>query len=278
MPLQRNEFLPQDLVTVYTSPSGLIDTRTGYAYVMGGLIVGGYFDLTEQEAQTYGRNQLHSGRYRFVQVDSGATASNVKTGTVGYLRAGTSVKSVVITAAGSGQTAGTYTIAASPASGGGVNAVIQVVVGAAGTITSATVLQGGTNYVSAPTFYVVAGGTPGTVAAQLGTTPNLVTSLDQAIVGITGVPLRPVVFLNSITPGNYGFIQELGTATVLGNVTMAQSTPGSYCNAISGNGGTITTTASSGSPIGTTVGVAIDVPLASNLFKMEFCYVPVVQD
>ena len=265
----------------FTSPTALTDLRTGQPFAAGGLNLGDYFDATNDEAlnASYTTNGiLYAGRYRFVQVDSGATASNVKTGTVGYLRAGTSVKSVVITAAGSGQTAGTYTIAASPASGGGVNAVIQVVVGAAGTITSATVLQGGTNYVSAPTFYVVAGGTPGTVAAQLGTTPNLVTSLDQAIVGITGVPLRPVVFLNSITPGNYGFIQELGTATVLGNVTMAQSTPGSYCNAISGNGGTITTTASSGSPIGTTVGVAIDVPLASNLFKMEFCYVQVVQD
>ena len=87
MPSQRNEFLPQDLVTVYTSPSGLIDTRTGYAYVMGGLIVGGYFDLTEQEAQNYGRNQLHAGRYRFVQIDSGATASNIVQGSIGLMKA-----------------------------------------------------------------------------------------------------------------------------------------------------------------------------------------------
>ena len=87
MPLQRNEFLPQDLVTVYTSPSGMIDTRTGYPYYMGGLIVGGYFDLTEQEAQSYGRNQLHSGRYRFVQIDSSATASNIVQGSIGLMKA-----------------------------------------------------------------------------------------------------------------------------------------------------------------------------------------------
>jgi hypothetical protein len=42
---------------------------------------------------------------------------------------------------------------------------------------------------------------------------NMVTSYDQAI-GVAG--LRPVVFLNSITPGNYCFVQELGVATVLG--------------------------------------------------------------
>jgi hypothetical protein len=86
MPLQRNEFLPQDLVTIYTSPSGLIDTRTGYPYYAGGLIVGGYFDLTEAEAQAYGRAQLHEGRYRFVQIDSGATASNIVQGSIGLMK------------------------------------------------------------------------------------------------------------------------------------------------------------------------------------------------
>jgi hypothetical protein len=86
MPLQRNEFLPQDLVTIYTSPSGLTDTRTGYPYQMGGLIVGSYFDLTEQEAQLYGRSQLHEGRYRFVQIDSAATASNIVQGSIGLMK------------------------------------------------------------------------------------------------------------------------------------------------------------------------------------------------
>jgi uncharacterized protein RhaS with RHS repeats len=85
MPLQRNEFLPQDMVQVYTSSSGMVDTRTGYPYPWGGLIVGGYFDLTEQEAQLYGRSQLHWGRYRFVQIDSGATAAYIVQGSVGLM-------------------------------------------------------------------------------------------------------------------------------------------------------------------------------------------------
>jgi len=86
MPLQRNEFMPQDMVAVYNSPSGLIDTRTGYPYNMGGLIVGGYFDLTEQEAQLYGRQQLHEGRYRFVQIDSGANSANIVQGSIGLMQ------------------------------------------------------------------------------------------------------------------------------------------------------------------------------------------------
>lgn len=85
MSLQRNEFLPQDMVTVYPSPSGLTDTRTGYPYNFGGLQVGGYFDLTEQEAQLYGRSQLHEGRYRFVQIDSGATAAYIVQGSIGLM-------------------------------------------------------------------------------------------------------------------------------------------------------------------------------------------------
>ena len=56
MPLQRNEFMPQDMVTVYNSPSGLTDTRTGYPYQMGGLIVGGFFDLT-----AYASTGAHTG-------------------------------------------------------------------------------------------------------------------------------------------------------------------------------------------------------------------------
>lgn len=261
----------------FTSPTALTDLRTGQPFAAGGLNLGDYFDATNDEASTasYTTNGiLYGGRYRYVQVDSGAIAANVKTGTIGYLRSGLSVKSVVITAAGSGQTAGTYTIAASPGSGGGVNAIIQVVVGAAGTITTATVLQGGTNYVTVPTFYVVAGGTPGTVAAELGSTPNVVTSYDQAVGGspLTGVPVHPIVFLNSITPGNYGFVQELGTATVLGNSGISGGAIGNFVTATTAgtvNQGTTYTIA--------TVGLAVDLPLASVLFKIVLNS-PVVQD
>lgn len=85
MPLQRNEFIPQNMLTVYTSPSGMTDPRTGLPYMAGGLKPGDYFDLTEAEAQAQSPN-LHEGRYRFVQVDSTATAANILRGTVGVMK------------------------------------------------------------------------------------------------------------------------------------------------------------------------------------------------
>jgi len=73
------------MTTIYTSPSGLTDPRTGQPYRAGGNYVGIYMDLTEKEAQAQSTN-LHEGRYRFVQVDSGATAANINTGTIGLMK------------------------------------------------------------------------------------------------------------------------------------------------------------------------------------------------
>lgn len=130
-----------------TSPTGLTDPRTGNPYFGGGLNLGDFFDLTEAEANalsytTLPAVQLHAGRYRRVQVDSGATASNVKVGTVGLM--------------GSGQ------------------------------------------------------------QPQL----NRVTSYDKGIVGA-----HVVIFLNAITPGNFGFVQELGIASVLMGATLQKAAP-----------------------------------------------------
>jgi hypothetical protein len=139
------------------SPSGQTDNMTGYPYEGGGLNLGDYFDLTNDEAATasYTTNGLlYSGRYRYVQVDSGATAANVKTGTVGYMRLGSTVKSVVVLTQGSGQTVGTYQIAST--GGGGTGAIIQVVVASATSIT-ASVVSGGYGYTSVPTFTLATG-------------------------------------------------------------------------------------------------------------------------
>lgn len=130
-----------------TSPTGLTDARTGLPYAAGGLNLGDFFDLTEAEANalsylTLPAVQLHAGRYRRVQVDSGATASNVKVGTIGLM--------------GSGQ------------------------------------------------------------QPQM----NRVTSFDKGIIGA-----HVVVFLNAITPGNYGFVQELGVASVLMGATLQKAAP-----------------------------------------------------
>ena len=263
------------------SSTGLVDPVTNQQYNTGGLVAGDYFDLTEKEANSLSvtaTGTCHSGRYRYVLVDSGATASNVKTGTVGYLRAGTFVQNVVITNAGTGAVAGTYTIGANAGSGGGSGASIQVVVGSGGTITSATVLNGGAGYISVPTFSLTATSTSaGVVAAQLNTSPNVVTSADLASTQGANT-CRPVVFLNAPTPGNYTFIQELGTATVLGK-SGATGSAGDYVNAVLTDNGVVTSTAATGSPIGSTIGKAIDTVQASNLFKVALGYACfVVQD
>ena len=265
----------------FTSPTALTDPDSGQQIAAGGLNLGCYFDVTNGEASnaSYAATGiLYAGRYRLVQVDSGATSANVKTGTIGFLRTGGgtgAVKTVVITVPGTGATTGTYTVAAN-AGGGGTGAVIQVVV-SGGAITSATVLNGGYNYNSVPTFSLTATGTTGgTVVAQLDTSPNIVTSADQISATATGV--RPVVFLNSITPGNYGFIQELGTATVLNATTAAQTaqqfaivTPGTGLMAASAT--TLTTY---------TIGQVLDAVASVTpqvLFKIQLGYAcTVVQD
>ena len=259
----------------FTSPTAMSDPITGQPYASGGLNLGDYFDATSDEAKiaSYTVNGLlFEGRYRYVNVDSGATAANVKTGTVGYLRAGSSVVGVVITTAGINQNNGTYTIAAT--GGGGTGAQIQIVI-AFGSIVAATVVTGGVGYTSVPTFTIGQGGVTGVVAAQLSSSPNVVTSADVSgvVIGVC-----PVVFLNAITPGNYGFVQELGLATVLGKATsLTSSSAGDYVNASAANVGTVDCTAQSGSAIGSTIGRAIDTPQPALLFK---CYLngPVRQD
>ena len=261
----------------FTSPSGLTDAYTGQQINAGGLNLGAYFDVTNQEAAlaSYATNGiLYAGRYRLVQVDSGATAANVKTGTVGFIHAGGtsgSVKTVVITNVGSGATAGTYTVAATAGSGSGSGAVIQVVVGSGGTITAATVLNGGFGYNSVPSFSLTATNTTnGAVAGQLDTSPNIVTSADQ--IGVTALAVRPVVFLNSITPGNYGFIQELGTATVLNPVSTTQ-TAGNFAITNGTNGvmaASATTLTYLG--IGTVIDTVVNTAPANTPFKIQLGY------
>ena len=258
------------------SATGLVDPVTNQQYNTGGLEVGDYFDMTEKEANMVFNTTVgtcHAGRYRYVQLDSGATAANVKTGTVGYLRAGGAmgrVSNVVISAAGTGATTGTYNISAT-AGNGGTGATIQVVV-SGGAITSAIVTNGGAGYVSAPTFSLTATSTSGgTVAAQLDSSPNVVTSFDQIAAGTSPGTVRPVVFLNAVnttTPGTFTFVQELGLATLLagGSITLAN-----FVSATTGGvvtGGTTYTTA--------TVGQAIDASASGNLFK-AYLTGPVVQ-
>ena len=209
--------------------SGQGDSQTGFPYNAGGLNLGDYFDLTSEEAANASfttNGLLFSGRYRYVQVDSGATAANVKTGTVGYIRQGSTVTSAVTINPGTGLTNGSYQVAATAGSGGGSGAILGINVAGGVIVGNPFVISGGFGHIAPPTFSLTAlGGSGAVVVAQLNTAPNIVTSADIALAtspaGVGAV--RPVVFLNSITPSNYGFIQELGVATVLSAAGVAQT-------------------------------------------------------
>ncbi len=198
-----------------TSPSYFTDLRTGQAIYAGGLNLGDYFDVTNGEAAQLSQTSvglLYSGRYRRVQVDSGATAGNVKTGTIGLLPS----------------------LAA-----------------------------------------IIADGDPAGKP-----TGNIVTSYDQPI-GNTAGGIRMVVFLNSITPGNYGFVQELGIATVLGKSSLTAASPAIGDVIVATTSGLVDDPTQSGSPtyatLKTVLGDAIDLPVNGGKFRV-LLNLPVVQD
>lgn len=207
-----------------TAASGMADVYTSFPYNAGGLNLGDYFDLTAQEAFRNCKPSvavLYAGRYRRIQVDSGATAANVKTGTIGLMP--------------------------SQAAQG-----IDV----------------------------------GNIGGALPVSMNVVTSFDKSIGGGNKV-VRPVVFLNAITPGNFGWVQELGVASVLGRAAL---TSGSGTAAIgdlitanvANNDGTVDDLAQGGTLTYTlfsaVLGTAIDIPTQGKLFRMLCSEMPTVQD
>ena len=264
------------------SPSGQTDNQTGYPYEGGGLNLGDYFDITNEEAAnaSYTTNgQLFWGRYRYVLVDSGATAANVKTGTVGYMRQGSTVASVVTSNAGSALTNGSYQVAATVGSGGGSGAIIAINVAGNVIVGNPTIVNAGYGYIAPPTFSLTAlGGSGAAVVAQLSSSANVVTSADIAL-GANGVgAVRPVVYLNSITPGNYGFIQELGLATLLATVSQTQAADQFAIVKSSSADGTMTASSATFGPYA--IGYVVDpltTPLANAPFKV-LLNTPVVQD
>lgn len=253
------------LTAVYISPTGLTDIRTGLTELGGGLNVGDFFDLTDAEAQSWSPN-LYGGRYRFVQLSTAATAANVVQGKPCGIAAPTTVGRVATATVGSGQTAGTYLVNSST-SGGTAVAVAQVVVGAGGTITSATLVQPGAGFTSTPTFTVAAGGTPGTILAQMAVSENVVSSFDASSISLLNVrgAFLASVTAAQITAGAFVFIQEQGVATLL-PTTATSGVVGAYAQA-SASGGAITTTATA--PTSALIGQAIDAVTVNTLSRFE---------
>jgi len=250
------DFLPTPLnVANDISPSGFYNARTFQQTNAGGLVLGDYIDLDDAEAANQSVTSfatLYQGRYRRVHVSAGATAANVARGKAAYVQPGSALIGALVVTPGTGQTPGFYQVAGT--GGGGTGAIVGVIVGAAGTVTTPPIVVAqGSGYTTAPTFTLVAGGTAATFQAQMAVNSYVVTSSD-----VTGVNLSAGrgVFLNSVTPGNYGWIQENGIASFLSATTVATSsgfilTPGFAA-------GTFTATAASAAPLATAFGIALD--------------------
>ena len=257
----------------YPSESGLVDIRSGQPYVGGGLYLGATTELTAKEAQSLtppgGAFPVYGGRYRFVQIDPGATAANLGFGKVAGWAQGTQVQQVSILTAGSGQTAGTYT---ATASAGG--ATIQYTINGSGALASVTLLTGGSYLSSAsiPTFTIAAGGTPGTVVALMSTSADTITSFDVAVgFGVlASTPVRGILMGGPPTATDlanpaYCWIQESGKANVLGAAAIG-TTPiaGAWLNTTAV--GTVTGATANAFGV-STVGYAIDIPAQAALFR-----------
>ena len=108
-----------------------------------------------------------------------------------------------------------------------------------------TLVNGGKNYTSVPTFTLAAGGTTNaTFVANMVINDYIVTTFD--IAGTNKSQGRGVL-LNVITPGNYGWIQENGIATF--NVSAATvATPGSLLTPVA-TGSFSSTAVGAASPI-----------------------------
>lgn len=253
------------------SASGFTDLRTGQPINAGGLNLGDYFDLTEQQANQLSyktQGLLHWGRYRRVQVDAAATAANLAQGFAGYLVPGYSVQSVAIVTPGSGQTAGTYTATSSTAGGTQV-AVIQYTISSSGTLVGLPIVtQPGAGFTSIPTFTIAAGGTPAAVLAQMLPNADIITDFTHADIATT----QPrCIMLNSITPGNFGFIQEEGLATLAMGATIGTAARGGNANVLTPGS---FTSAAAGGPVATTAGTWIDSPAINGLYRALLVLTP----
>lgn len=262
------EFVPAPLnMSNDITASAIWNTRTYQPTNAGGLVLGDMFDVDNQAAANLANptiGMLFQGRYRRVHVATNATAANVARGHVAYVAPGFGVEQAVTVTPGSGQTPGVYQLIAT--GGGGTGAIIQVVVGPTGTVTGIPVIIAtGTGYTSTPTFTLAAGGTPATFAAQMVQDTYTVTTADVAGVN-TSQPRG--VFLNTVTPGNYGWLQEDGIATVLQAATVTSATVGAVVTPVAGGTGVVQATVATAAALPSSIGTAIDVPVANNYYRV----------
>lgn len=256
---------------IYPTSTGQQDPITQLPY-LGTDFQNGYFaDLSYADAQVWNRSYVPPspygpGRYRIVKIASDAVVADILPNQPVGWALGSAVGSVAFTA-GTGYTNGTYSISSS-ASGSQVAAVAQVVV-SGGAIISASLVSGGSGFVtsSVPTFALTAlgGGSGGALTAQLVASGGVVTSLSSVAVSVTSL-VRGIALCNpgptqaQVTAGAWIIIQELGIAPVL-ITTATSTTSGAQANAVSG--GTVATVTAAYSAL--KIGWALTAPVAGQV-------------
>ena len=255
---------------VYTSPTGLTDPVTGLPELGGTLHEGDYVDVTASEAAQWNvqfGTKLYAGRYRFVRLATVATSANLAFGMPVGIAKGTIVAQVVLSAAGSSYTAGTYTVTSSTS--GGTAAIATVVVNASGAISSVQLVNAGANFTSVPTFGLteLPVGSGGSVLLQMAYNSNFVTSFDSSAVTLAvprGVALCTPTAAQ-IAANCYIVIQELGIAPTL--VTTATNTAAGAAAAGTTGGSVTTTTATTTTPVGY-FGYTLDLAAAATIVRV----------
>jgi hypothetical protein len=271
---------------VYPIQTAEQDVRTGAAYLGTDFLEGNYADVSNEDAQQWNNQygtQLRGGRYRICRLALNAIAANLPTtagngGVVGWAN-GTFVGSVVIGNAGSGYTAGTYTCVSSYNIGSQSPCVITVTVGTAGTIISASVVNGGGPFLATPTFGLteLTGGSSASITAQLHQSSSYVSSFDSTASSTTSL-VKGITYAAptaaQITAGAWIIVQESGIAEVY--VTTATSTT-KGAQAVVASGGAVTTQTFAATSINLEVGYALTAPVAATNIPTKLT-IPVVED
>ena len=284
MALVRYSVLYLGPFAVYTSKTGQTDLRTGLPELGGGFNAGDFFDLTEAEANAWSQQYagqaqyiLHAGRYRIVYVQPASTASTCVFGYPCGIGVGQSVQQAMIANAGTGATAGTYTVQSST-SGGTTKATLQYVVGASGTIISATITNPGAGFTSTPTFSLTASGTSGgSIVSQMAVSGNIVGSFDTtasvSLYNVRGVFLNTTALTSAqVTAGAYVLIQETGIAPVYVTTATNTALPLSVNAATAG---AVTTATATGTLAATGfMGYSLDIAAASSYIRTQLALPP----
>jgi len=216
---------------------------------------------------------LHGGYFQYVQLDP--TIAGI----------GAIVETITITAPGTGYAAATTTVTFSAAPAGGRTAQGVAVIASTGVIVAISVTDQGQGYIAAPTVTIASTGAgagataTAAIQAAVALIPNQALYWKSVGLNNTVYVVTPVQTLNtnnfagvllnpSWTPGNYGWIQNLGRVTVLVDAASTAITPGLalYLSAATGasNGSFINTAGTAGAFSGIAEGWVITGPVAGS--------------